>query len=142
MKLLTTSKRNYLLDAGIEILHEQSNEWLSEIAFWYDEVAFLYSLVVKKTIKFVPLEAKTIIEKTEFELQKLTSGELDKLKETVEKHEKLLASIMEQSDYTNEEIYREKHHQLTREIEKVERRMKLLKKDVFSLVELVVKSEN
>ena len=142
MKLLTTSKRSYLLDAGTEILHEQSNEWLSEIAFWYDEVAFLYSLVVKKTIKFVPLEAKGIIEKTEFELNNLTSGELDNLKLVVEKHEKLLSNIIEQRDHTIEEIYREKHYQLTREIEKMERRMKLLKKDVFNLVELVVQNEN
>lgn len=142
MKLLSTSKKNYLLDAGIEILHEQSNEWLSEIAFWYNEVAFLYSLVVKKTIKYVPLEAKAIIEKTEFELNKLNGGELDSLKANVENHEKLLSNIIEQKDYTIEEIYREKHHQLTREMEKVERRLKLLKRDVFSLVEMVVRNDN
>ena len=103
MKLLASSKKNYLLDAGIEILHEQSNEWLSEIAFWYDEVAFLYTLIGKKTVKFVPLEAKAIIEKTEFELQRLTDGELYSLKQTVVKQEKLLAYIMEGKVETGEE---------------------------------------
>lgn len=141
MKLLTPTKKNYLLDAGIEILHEQSNEWLSEIAFWYDEVAFLYSLVVKKTLKSVPLTAKSIIEKTESELTKLTGGELDTLKTSIEQHEKFLSSIMERNDISNEELYRDKHHQLTLEIADFERRFKSLKKDVFKLVELIVKNE-
>lgn len=142
MKLLTSTKTNYLLDAGIEILHEQSNEWLSEIAFWYDEVAFLYSLVVKKTLKSVPVSARAVIEKTESELNRLTGGELDNMKIAVEQHEKYLATIMERSDYSGEENYREKHRQLTAEMEKLERRFRSLKRDVFSLVELVVKNEN
>lgn len=142
MKLLTPTKKNYLLDAGIEILHEQSNEWLSEIAFWYDEVAFLYSLVVKKTLKSVPLNARSIIEKTESELTKLTGGELDELKFSIEQHEKFLLSVIERKDITNEELYRDRHHQLTLQMEDFERRFKFLKKDVFKLVELVVKTEN
>ncbi|MBA3706528.1 MAG: hypothetical protein H0W84_11715 [Bacteroidetes bacterium] len=48
MELLANPKSKYLLDAGLEILHEQSIEWLNDIEFWHDEIAFFYSLVIKK----------------------------------------------------------------------------------------------
>lgn len=142
MKLLTSPKTTYLLDADIEILHEQSNEWLNEIAFWYDELSFLHSLVIKKTLKLVPVNAKNSIEKIENELIRLTGGELDRLKLTVETHEKLLGDILEKKGSTNEDTYREKHHQLINEFREFNDRLKLLKKDVFNLVKLIIKSEN
>ena len=42
MELLTSPKSMYLLDAGIEVLHEQSNEWLNEIAFGETKLLFLF----------------------------------------------------------------------------------------------------
>lgn len=142
MKLLTSPKTTYLLDADIEVLHEQSNEWLNEIAFWYDELSFLHSLVIKKTLKSVPLNSKNSIEKIENELIRLTGGDLDRLKLTIETHEKLLVDILEKKKNTNEEIYRGKHRQLTNEFHQFENRFKLLKKDVFDLVKMIVKNEN
>ena len=65
MELLTSPKSTYLLEAGLDVLHEQSIEWLNEIAFWRDETAFFYSLVAKKTLEAVPVKAKSYIEKTE-----------------------------------------------------------------------------
>lgn len=139
MKLLTSPKKTYLLDARIEILHEQSDEWLKEIAFWYDELSFLYSLVIKKTLKSVPIDSKNSILKIEDELIKLTGGELDQLKLTVELHEKFLSGLLERNNITDVQIYKDKHHQLMMYFEQLEQRIKSVKKEVFKLVESIVK---
>ena len=40
MELLTSPKATYLLEADLVILHEESQEWLNDISFWRDEIAF------------------------------------------------------------------------------------------------------
>jgi hypothetical protein len=140
MELLTTSpKAMYLLDTRLEILHEQSNEWLNEIAFWRDEVAFFYSLIVNKTLKVIPISAKDNIIKIENELIKITGGELDELQEIVERHENFLCHLLETKN-ANEEIYKEKHRELANKFDQFEKHFKSLKKDVFALVKLIDKS--
>ncbi|MGZ4034180.1 MAG: hypothetical protein ACXVPU_08330 [Bacteroidia bacterium] len=141
MELLLSPKSAYLLDASLEVLHEQSTDWLNEIAFWRDESAFFYSLIVKKTLKSVPLSAKSQIQKIEKELLAITGGELDKLQHEVEVHEKYLNLLME-SEHYDKEIYRTKHHELSLKFSQFEKRFKSLKKDIFSLVELIDKSKN
>jgi hypothetical protein len=141
MELLTSPKTTYLLEAGIEVLHEQSNEWLSEIAFWRDEAAFLYSLVVIKTLKSVPVSAKANIETIEKELVSITGGELDKLQKTVESHELFLAELLENYNH-KDEGYRQQHQQINTAIVQFEKRFKLLKKEVFKLAEQAAKDKN
>lgn len=138
MELLTSPKSTYLLEAGLEVLHEQSNEWLSEIAFWKDEAAFFYSLVVKKTLKSVPVNAKSNIESIEKELINITGGELDELQKEVELHEHFLSYLLE-SKHLNEDSYRNKHQQLILKFDQFEKRFKSLKREVFALVELINK---
>lgn len=57
IETLVSAKWTYILNGGDEILHQQSMEWLSEIAFWKDEAAFLYALLVNK--KLMPLHLRT-----------------------------------------------------------------------------------
>ncbi len=136
MELLTSPKSQYLLEAGLDVLHAQSNEWLNEIAFWRDEAAFFYTLMVKKTLKYVPVNAKNSIEKIEKELISITGGELDELQKNVEQHEIFLSALLK-SKRLNEESYREKHGQLAFEFHEFEKRFKSLKKEVFNLVEQI-----
>jgi hypothetical protein len=140
MEVLTSTKSQYLLEAGLEVLHSQSNEWLSEIAFWRDEAAFFYTLLAKKTLKYVPVNAKNSIDKIEKELVSITGGELDELQKDVERHEVFLGSLLE-GKRLNEDTYREKHEQLTFRILEFERRFKSLKKQIFTLVEQIDKNK-
>lgn len=135
MKIITSPKSVHLLNAGIEVLHSQSNEWLSEIAFWRDEVAFYYSLVIEKATISVPLGAKETLENIEKELVKITAGKLNDLQESVNRHEKLLSDLLENNS-DNEEDYREKHRLLEMKFSEMERRFKTLKKEIFELVKL------
>lgn len=134
MELLTTTpKTTYLLEAGLGVLHAQSNEWLNEIAFWKDESAFFYTLIVGKTSAFVPITAKNNIEKIEKELISITGQDLDDLQKEVEQHEVFLNDLLE-SKYLSEESYRKRHEVLTFKIYKFERRFKELKNEIFKLV--------
>lgn len=134
MKLKTTPKTAYLLEAGLEVLHAQSNEWLNEIAFWKDESAFLYTLIVKKTLKSVPVDSKAAIVKIEQELISITGGELDQLQKAVQHHDTFLNDLLE-STYLPESNYRKEHEQLTIKFNQFETRFKNLKAEVFRLIE-------
>jgi hypothetical protein len=138
MELLTSPKTTFLLDAGLDVLHEQSSEWLNEIAFWRDEAAFFYSLIVTKTFKSVPTTSKNDLEKIEKELIGITGGELDELENAVAEHEKFLSYLMECQD-ENQKSYRNKHKELTNTFNQFEKRYKFLKKEIFSFVEKINK---
>lgn len=141
MELLTTSpKTTYLLEAGLEVLHVQSNEWLSEIEFWKGESTFFYQLIVSKTNRFVPLISKSSIEKIENELVKIVGGDLDDLQKEVEQHEVFLNDLLE-SKYLSEQSYRKRHELLTFRILGFERRFKELKNEVFKFVRQINRGE-
>src|ERR1017187_5287217 len=87
MEKLETVKPTTLLEEGLDILHRQSQEWLSDVAFWKDEVSFYYALVVRKTIHKLPSKDKDVAAKIEGDLIRITGGELDQLQQDVELHE-------------------------------------------------------
>ncbi len=136
MELLRSPKTTYLLEAGLEVLHQQSREWLSEIIFWRDETAFFYSLIVKKTLKSVPLNAKNKIQKIENELIKITGADLGNLESEVIQHEHYLNRLI-LTNRLDEREYRNKHRELTLKFMEFEYRLKNLKKEVFNLVESI-----
>jgi hypothetical protein len=139
MELLTSSKKTYLLEAGIEILHEQSIEWLNEIAFWREEIAFFYAIIIKKTHLSVPMHSKDAISLIENELDIISGGSLEKLQSEVEAHEKALFKFLNDKTGTERE-YRDAHKKLTHEFENFEKKLKLIKRDIFGLMKLI--SEN
>ncbi len=132
--------RMYMLDARLEVLQEQSKEWLNEIAFWRDELKFFNSLFVKKTHNAVPLNAKNNIVKTENDLKQISSGELDELELIVKEHEHFLADLLEGTK-GDEKSYREKHRQLSQKFYLFENRIKSLKKEVFNLSKQIDKEK-
>lgn len=139
MNALTSPKSTYLLEAGIEILHEQSYEWLNEIEFWKDEAAFFKRLINNKTLISVPLNAKNNIQKIEQELFRLTENELGNLQNEVTQHEKKLNALFE-TGQEDKKTYRDGHKQLTQKIHEFEDRYKNLKKEVFALAESIDKN--
>jgi hypothetical protein len=133
MNTLKSASSDYLLELGLESLHEQSMEWISDIAFWRDEVAFLYALEVKKTLKEVPIHAKNKLVHIESELLKLSSGDIDNLYDEVIAHERFLNKLLE-SRKEDEASYREKHIQIGKKIIEFDLRFKTLKREIFEIV--------
>jgi hypothetical protein len=137
MEPVITLKSSYLLEAGIDVLHEESMEWLNEITFWAEECAFLFALFVKNihSQKEVPLSMKEDLLHIERELLRLrrSGGELDRLKHDVEQHERFLALLLE-SQMGAERNCRDDHKDLAVNFLLFEKKFKSFKKDIFAFV--------
>lgn len=131
MELLTYSKSAYLLNASLESLHVESREWLNEIGFFKDEVAFFQHFIQKKeTIKSFPAQEFTALEKELINI----SNELDKIREKVESHEQSLAELFKSTRIQEEETFRQSHRKLLHEMYDLHFIFRKFKKNVFSFV--------
>jgi hypothetical protein len=133
MNQVKSTLATFLLKPGLETLHEESMEWLEEIAFWRYEVAFLYALEINKTLKSVPVKAKEVMEQAENELIKLSGEDIDTLCDEVVAHERYLGKLIE-GKYEDQEEYRDKHDKIALKIKAFEKRFKILKKEIFEVV--------
>jgi hypothetical protein len=132
MELLTYPKTEYLLDASLESLHSESQEWLKDIDFWTDEMAFYYKLLHKKElIETYPSKELASIEK---ELIKVYGERLDKARAEIQSHERALASVVKNTSFQEEESYREKHRKLLMEIFDLQVLIRSFKKKVFDFI--------
>ncbi|HEY4798962.1 MAG TPA: hypothetical protein VII99_07795 [Bacteroidia bacterium] len=132
MELLVQSKGDYLLEAPLEVLHEESIEWTEEINFWKDEVAFFYSLFIK-TPKNTPLletkEAKNI----EQHMIYIAAEKLDDLKLEVQSHERFLNRIINNTKI-DEQLYRSRHNAIKVKFLDFRIEYKNMKKKIFDLI--------
>lgn len=130
MELLTPQKTAYLLDASLQTLHTESLEWMQEIDFWKEEVIFFYKLIHKKeSTKAFPTKELAAMEK---EMIRINSDELDKIKDTVQQHERSLVAVLKMTSLRDEEGYRKEHRRLLKEIYAIQALIRAFKKDVFS----------
>jgi hypothetical protein len=132
MQLLTNPKTDYLLEASLESLHAESLEWLKEIDFWSDEMAFFYKLLRKsQAAKAYPTAELASVE---MELVTLTSDKVDKLRSDVLRHERELSAVIRSISSGDEEHYRETHRKLLMDIYETLQEIRAFKKEVFSFV--------
>ncbi|CAN5186394.1 hypothetical protein BH23BAC2_BH23BAC2_01620 [soil metagenome] len=132
MELLANPKTEYLLQASLTTLHVESQEWLKEIEFWRDELAFFYKLLrEKESIEDFPKEALVAMQK---ELVRIDSEKLEVMKNQVHSHENSLAALLKTTSLQDEELYRETHRKLLIEIYEVQRLIRIYKKELFSFI--------
>lgn len=132
MKLITNPKTEYLQDASLETLHAKSREWLNEIDFWIEEMAFFYNLIhMREPHIFFPTARLADLER---ELITLTSDHLTKLRIDVENHERVLARMVKNISLDEEREYRERHRNLLTEMNSLEVGIREFKRNVFSFV--------
>ena len=134
MELLPSPKTIYLLEANMEVLHEESREWLNEINFWRDEIAFFYTLMVKKAGKDFSPEKKEDIKYIQEEILSMTGKEFDDLEEAINQHENFLASLAESDFLDDERSFREKHKIISAMIDNFDKRIRKLKTKIFLLI--------
>jgi hypothetical protein len=132
MELLTSPKSMYLLEAGLEVLHQETNEWRSDLQFWTEEIPFFLNLIRRDKNQSIPKSAKASLERIEGELLQIITEEIDKLNVEVELHEYFLCKMMETPE-KDQQDYREKHKQLSIRVGEFEKRFKLLKMEIFKL---------
>jgi hypothetical protein len=132
MKLLSNPKTEYLLDASLEYLHNESLEWLNEMDFWRDEMAFFQKLLHKEGLKDAfPSERLAALDK---QLIGIITNKLEKIMNEVRDHERSLAALIKTTSFQKEENYRHMHRQLLWDIWDIHTAIRNFKKDVFAFV--------
>lgn len=129
-QLLVSAKSDFLLEAPLEVLHEESLEWLEEIEFWKDETAFFYTLMITKSEEQPPSKSLLGIQN---HIIYLSAEKIDDLKLAIQRHERYLAGMLK-SKRQDEGAYRAQHKAIAKKVHDFEMEMREMKKKVFAVV--------
>lgn len=126
--LIANPKQSFLLGASLDVLHQESTEWMDTIDFWKDEAKFFDKLLKIKN----PIEDKKYNEMNLLEsLEKVQGDLVDQLREDVLEHEKLLVKLEKNESGQSDWDYREKHRRLKKRMELMENEFRAFKKVLF-----------
>jgi len=132
MELTTKPNSDHLHEASLETMHAQNREWLSEVDFRIEEMAFFYNLIhMREPHIFFPTAGLADLER---QLITLTSEHLLNLKMGIESHERTLAKIVKNISLDEEYGYRVSHRRLLEEMNKLQEGIRNFKKSVFAFV--------
>ena len=129
MNTITSNpKTQYLLGAGLDVLHFESREWLDTIDFWKDEIRFFNDLLKKKEASE---KNNSDYENMLKNLNNIHTDLFEDVENSIIKHEKLLARIELAEKDLSDEDYREKHRVLLLRMNTFSNDFKTFKKIVF-----------
>ncbi|MFX0557862.1 hypothetical protein ACOCEA_13770 [Maribacter sp. CXY002] len=121
-------KTEFLLGAGLDVLHEESREWQDTVEFWKDETKFFADVLAKK-------EATTSeYGKMLNDLDQIHENLFDYLAQDIIDHEKLLSRLVKGEKGLADGSYREQHRKLKSRIELFTKDFKNFKHMVFGYV--------
>lgn len=124
-------KTELLIGAGLDVLHFESEEWLSNIAFYKDETRFFADLIEKrKTNDAAQTAYGQILENLDTVHKEL----FDYLENDIVEHEKLLSRLELGEKGLADADYRDKHRQLKQRMEGFTNNFRQFKKMVFGYV--------
>lgn len=130
----------YWENANYEELHHRSRLWLSEIAFWKEEMAFMQNLVKNHFVFFADNQyLKETLNLTEaiIALEK----NLNSIEKKVQEHEDQLKIVLQMHDKKEGKGYRKEHGALVQSIDEFIEEYKAVKKALFQEAVDVLKSE-
>lgn len=138
MENLKTADSTYLLEEGLEMLHQESHNWISEMELWKIELDFFQKLLDTHSYKL-----NTTDEKKEMDhFQNLIiyyNGELiDSIKKKAKKHNKTLATDLENPVQLNEAQYIDEHRSIAAEIDALRMQFHEYKKEFFEFIGPVI----
>lgn len=114
------------------MLHAESLEWMSDLAFWREEMSFFYRILRTKEIKrTLPAHELEAIDQ---EMIKLTSENLMEMKKKVIWHERDLKNAIHPVLTGEEQQYRDKHRSLLTQMHHVQDQVREFKKRVYAFI--------
>jgi hypothetical protein len=119
-------KTELLLGAGLDVLHQESREWLETIAYWKDETKFFLDLLQKKEAN-----ASEYGEMLQY-LDKIHENLFGYLADDIIQHEQLLSRLHKDENGLSDWDYREKHRSLSESMNLFTSDFRELKKTVFA----------
>jgi len=129
--LILNPKEQFLLGAGLDVLHFESREWLNTIAFWKDEVNFFENLLKRKESS---KKSNPDFEKMLNNLDKIHVDLFEDLEDSIRQHEQLLSKIERKEQGLSDYDYREQHKRIKNRITVFKTDFKSFKNIVFDYV--------
>jgi len=122
-------------------LHNDSTLWISEIHFISDEIRFLEHLLSSKYIDCI---SAGLYQKIEEFVHKLSEQKKvgETLKIVINEQELILLDLIEKNSVTSNKNYLENHKKLEFEMNYYMKKYKRLKKQIFDIVENVMKTKD
>ena len=127
--LISNPKEQYLLGAGLDVLHFESREWLDTIDLYKDEVRFFEDLLNKKEIS---KKNNKDYEEMLKNLDKIHNDLFEDLEEAIIKHEQLLSRIELSEQGLSDNDYRQKHQEIGLRMSTFTKDFKTFKRIVFN----------
>lgn len=121
-------KAQLLLDAGLDVLHFESQEWLETLAFWKDEATFFDHLLKKKVAKEANMKDYVNMLK---DLDKIHKNLFNDFEEVIMTHERMLSKIQQGEKGISDSEYRKKHYHIKLRMNTFTKDFKTFKKIVF-----------
>lgn len=139
MKDLKQPSGEYLLEPGLENLHQQSKTWLSEIELWKIELTFFQKLLDRYARNFQDIEDKKKIDQFQNFIIYYSGELLDEAHKQVRQQEEFLAQQLA-SDNTrpNEQDYRLRHESAQEKVSGIRVQMADRKRSFFEFLEKVI----
>lgn len=127
MKWLSSQKTEYMLQASFDVLFEETREWLDEITFIREEIAFYHSLLAKHQ-SITPATTTTALSARLVQLKADLNGNFMR---SLVAHSNELAEMMRTFTMGRHEPYRNTHLELGEEVNRLLRVFKDIKHDIF-----------
>ncbi|WP_405266822.1 hypothetical protein [Cellulophaga sp. Ld12] len=129
MKELPINHKNVLLlGASLEVLHQESKEWLETISFWSYEAQFFKNLL--KQVKTNETRYQQMLQTLDTIYNQLFKF----LKKDIVAHEKNLAQLQELTIGLSDTDYRDEHKKLSESMSLLTQDFKELKMTIFDFV--------
>lgn len=125
---IANPKTNYLLGASLDVLHQESKEWLDNIEFWLDEMKFFDKLLKNKPAGD---DHRDTIKDMLEHVEGIHLDFFSQLQHDVRQHERLLAMVEKNVPGASDEEYRQTHSRLKSRMEHLDSDFKAYKKVVF-----------
>lgn len=131
---------NYLHTATWQELYALTEHWLSDVAFFGDEVRFLSDLVGKYFIWLTRQESMMTVQRMVTRLNAFARTQKE-IADRIKRHLKDLGVLMDGIDREDAKNFRFEHARLEEDLAELARVFRSVKKEVFTITEHVVESE-
>jgi hypothetical protein len=131
---LSTSTR-YILPTGLPELHQQTNEWRSDLGLWKQELAFFGRLIDQYGKDLCLRDEIRELNHFRFLLNYYSSDLMNSLAARIGNHEVHLGLLMKELERQDESGYRTEHNALARQVQAFEQEYLCFKNELYGLLE-------
>lgn len=126
-------KAEYMLKAGIPILHYEAVQWMEVVQFYLDEfLAFKTLIDRKKYHNYIEQQVHNDIHR----LVLINIGRLQSILKEISHHEEYLSNLIGEKEGATDIIYRGKHKLIVEKINKLDIDIRTLKIEVYAFLVL------